>query len=404
MSVFDDLVGQEHAVAELIRAARAARAIAEGFDDDAPAPSDTLAPGASAMSHAWLITGPPGSGRSLAAKAFAAALQCTEDEPGAGQCAQCKAVMGNNHPDVTSLTTDLVTIKADDVREYVATSYQAPSSGTWKAFIIEDADRMLPRTTNVLLKAIEEPGPRTVWILCTAAVADVLPTIRSRTRNINLVTPAAEDIARLLVEREGADPERALVAARAAQSHIGVAKALATDPDAAAVRKQTLDAVVGIRTTGDAVLAAMTLTDMDAMRGAQGAKADEEAVEKEVAERLAAMGLEPGARVPAALRSQIKAAGVDSKRRATRHTQDLIDRELIYMTSFYRDVLVTQLEADVPLVNADYAQAISRIAADTTPGTTLLRIDALGEARDRLRGNVAVQLLMEAALVELRER
>ena len=331
-------------------------------------------------------------------------LQCTEDEPGAGQCAQCKAVMGNNHPDVTSLTTDLVTIKADEVREYVATSYQAPSSGTWKAFIIEDADRMLPRTTNVLLKAIEEPGPRTVWILCTAAVADVLPTIRSRTRNINLVTPAAEDIARLLVEREGADPERALVAARAAQSHIGVAKALATDPDAAAVRKKTLDAVVGIRTTGDAVLAAMTLTDMDAMRGAQGAKADEEAVEKEVAERLAAMGLEPGARVPAALRSQIKAAGVDSKRRATRHTQDLIDRELIYMTSFYRDVLVTQLEADVPLVNADYAQAISRIAADTTPGTTLLRIDALGEARDRLRGNVAVQLLMEAALVELRER
>lgn len=404
MSVFDDLVGQEHAVAELIRAARAARAIAEGFDADAPAPSDTLAPGASAMSHAWLITGPPGSGRSLAAKAFAAALQCTEDEPGAGQCAQCKAVMGNNHPDVTSLTTDLVTIKADEVREYVATSYQAPSSGTWKAFIIEDADRMLPRTTNVLLKAIEEPGPRTVWILCTAAVADVLPTIRSRTRNINLVTPAAEDIARLLVEREGADPERALVAARAAQSHIGVAKALATDPDAAAVRKKTLDAVVGIRTTGDAVLAAMTLTDMDAMRGAQGAKADEEAVEKEVAERLAAMGLEPGARVPAALRSQIKAAGVDSKRRATRHTQDLIDRELIYMTSFYRDVLVTQLEADVPLVNADYAQAISRIAADTTPGTTLLRIDALGEARDRLRGNVAVQLLMEAALVELRER
>ncbi|NLW13953.1 MAG: DNA polymerase III subunit delta' [Trueperella sp.] len=407
MSVFSDLVGQEHAIEELSRAARAARGIATGFHDDATAvtsEADPLAFGVSAMSHAWLLTGPPGAGRSLAARAFAAALQCTEEEPGAGECAQCKAVLGNNHPDVTWLTTDLVTIKADEVREYVASSYQAPSSGTWKVFVIEDADRMLPRTTNVLLKAIEEPGPRTVWILCTASVADVLPTIRSRTRNINLVTPSPEDIARLLVEREGADPERALVAAQAAQSHIGVAKALATDPAAAAVRKKTLDAVVGIRTTGDAVLAAMVLTDLDAMRGSEGAKSDEEAVEKEIADRLAAMGLEAGARVPAALRSQVKAAGVDSKRRATRHRQDLIDRELIYMMSFYRDVLVTQLEAQVSLVNADYASAISRIAADTTPSTTLVRIDALGEARERLRGNVAVQLLMEAALVELRER
>ncbi|MDP9806234.1 DNA polymerase-3 subunit delta' [Trueperella bonasi] len=398
MSVFDDLVGQEAAVAELTRAAHAARGISESFGDHAGA---QLAPGASAMSHAWLITGPPGSGRSLAARAFAAALQCEETEPGAGECAHCKAVMGGNHPDVTALSTDLVTIGADEVREYVASSYQAPASGAWKVFIVEDADRMLPRTTNVLLKAIEEPGPRTVWILCTAAVADVLPTIRSRTRNVNLVTPAPQDVARLLVEREGADPQRALVAAQAAQSHIGVAKALATDPDAAAVRKKTLDAVVGIRTTGDAVLAAMMLTDMDAMRGAEGEKADEEAAEREVEERLLAMGLEPGARVPAAVRSQVKAAGVDSKRRAARNMQDMVDRELIYATSLYRDVLVRQLGADVALVNADYEAAVEQIATDTTPGVTLSRIDALSEARLRLRGNVAVQLLMEAALVEL---
>lgn len=398
MSVFDDLVGQEAAVAELTRAAHAARGISESFGDDAGA---QLAPGASAMSHAWLITGPPGSGRSLAARAFAAALQCEETEPGAGECAHCKAVMGGNHPDVTALSTDLVMIGADEVREYVASSYQAPASGAWKVFIVEDADRMLPRTTNVLLKAIEEPGPRTVWILCTAAVADVLPTIRSRTRNVNLVTPAPQDVARLLVERESADPQRALVAAQAAQSHIGVAKALATDPDAAAVRKKTLDAVIGIRTTGDAVLAAMMLTDMDAMRGAEGEKADEEAAEREVEERLLAMGLEPGARVPAAVRSQVKATGVDSKRRAARNMQDMVDRELIYATSLYRDVLVRQLGADVALVNADYEAAVEQIATDTTPGVTLSRIDALSEARLRLRGNVAVQLLMEAALVEL---
>ncbi|VEI13145.1 DNA polymerase III subunit delta' [Trueperella bialowiezensis] len=397
MSVFADLVGQEAAVAELRRAAEAARQIA-GED----VASGEL--GNAAMSHAWLITGPPGSGRSLAARAFAAALQCTEAEPGAGECAQCKAVMGNNHPDVTALTTDLVTIKADDVRAYVASSYQAPSSGNWRVFIIEDADRMLPRTTNVLLKAIEEPGPRTVWILCTAAVADVLPTIRSRTRNVNLVTPSADDVARLLVEREGVTEEKARVAAQAAQSHIGVAKALATDPQAGELRRKTLDAVVGIKTTGDAVLAAMELTDMEAMRGEAGAEADEEAIEREVEERLAAMGLEAGARVPAAVRSQVKAAGVDSKRRATRTMQDTVDRELTYIMSLYRDVLVTQLDAQVDLINADYREAIERIAVGTTSSLTLERIDAIATARQRLRGNVAVQLLMEAALVELRAR
>lgn len=358
------------------------------------------------MSHAWLFTGPPGSGRSLAARAFAAALECTGATPGCGECAQCKAVMGGNHPDVSSLSTDLVTIKAEEVRAYVASSYQAPGTGSWKVFIIEDADRMVERTTNVLLKAIEEPGPRTVWILCTAAVADVLPTIRSRCRHVNLVTPSVEDVARLLVERQGVDPDAALVAAQAAQSHIGVATALATDPQAAHVRKLTLDAVSSLRGVGDAALAAQMLVDPEQMTGAtaESKKEQEAAQAREEAERLAAMGLEPGARVPAAVRSQVKAASVDVKRRATRNLHDMIDRELTYMISFYRDVLVAQLEADVRLVNADYSQAIERIAATTSPSLTLARIDALGQARERLRGNVAPQLLMEAALAALRER
>ncbi|QOR45544.1 DNA polymerase III subunit delta' [Trueperella pecoris] len=400
MSVFDDLVGQAEAVADLSRAARASRDIAGGgFEGD-------IQPGNSAMSHAWLFTGPPGSGRSSAARAFAAALECTGATPGCGECAQCKAVMGGNHPDVSSLSTDLVTIKAEEVRAYVASSYQAPGTGSWKVFIIEDADRMVERTTNVLLKAIEEPGPRTVWILCTAAVADVLPTIRSRCRHVNLVTPSVEDVARLLVERQGVDLDAALVAAQAAQSHIGVATALATDPQAAHVRKLTLDAVASLRGVGDAALAAQMLVDPEQMTGAtaESKKEQEAAQAREEAERLAAMGLEPGARVPAAVRSQVKAASVDVKRRATRNLHDMIDRELTYMISFYRDVLVAQLEADVRLVNADYSQAIERIAATTSPSLTLARIDALGQARERLRGNVAPQLLMEAALAALRER
>ncbi|MEW6949115.1 DNA polymerase III subunit delta' [Trueperella pyogenes] len=391
MSVFRDLVSQEEAIADLMRAAVAARNIAKA-SFDMPIQS-----GNSAMSHAWLITGPPGSGRSLAARAFAAALQCTGATPGCGECAQCKSVMGRQHPDVSSLSTDLVTIKAEEVRAYVASSYQAPGTGAWKVFIIEDADRMVERTTNVLLKAIEEPGPRTVWVLCTAAVADVLPTIRSRCRNVNLVTPAIEDVARLLVERESVEPAEAMVAAQAAQSHIGVAKALATDPQAAGVRKKTLDALVSIRGVGDAAVAAWMLVDPELM-GVSGTKRDKDSEAKEEAERLAALGLDAGGRVPASVRSQVKAASVDSKRRATRNLHDMIDRELVYMISFYRDVVATQLQAGVALINADYEQSVSRIAAAIGPAEALNRLDVLSQARERMRGNVAPQLLMEAAL------
>ncbi|MDP9833415.1 DNA polymerase III subunit delta' [Trueperella abortisuis] len=393
MSVFDGLVGQEEAVADLTRAAQAARKIAgAGFES---------ARGSSAMSHAWLITGPPGSGRSLAARAFAAALQCTGTRPGCGECSQCKAVMAGQHPDVSSLSTDLVTIKAEEVRAYVASSYQAPGSGSWKVFIIEDADRMVERTTNVLLKAIEEPGPRTVWLLCTAAVADVLPTIRSRCRNVNLVTPSVEEVARLLVEREGVERETAYVAAQAAQSHIGVAKALATNPEAAGLRKKTLDALASIHGVGDAAVAAWMLVDPELM--GVSTNRDKAAEEREEADRLAALGLEAGARVPAAVRSQVRAASVDSKRRATRTLHDMIDRELTYMISFYRDVVVVQLDAQVALINADYAEAIQSIAAKIGPTEALSRIDTLGEARERLRSNVAPQLLMEAALSAMRQ-
>lgn len=175
MSIFDDLVGQEAAVYELQRAADAARAVNQRSAIDVTGQSSSSDVAAQAMSQAWLFTGPPGSGRSLAALSLAGALLCTGPTPGCGVCPQCIAVMERNHRDVTLVTTDHVTISAEQVRQYVASSYVAPTSGAWRIIIIEDADRMLTRTTNVLLKAIEEPGARTVWMLCTAAVADVLP-------------------------------------------------------------------------------------------------------------------------------------------------------------------------------------------------------------------------------------
>lgn len=389
MSIFRELVGQDAAVRELQRAADAARGHADEVSRQA-------------MSQAWLFTGPPGSGRALAARTLAGALLCTGKVAGCGECAECIAVLADNHPDVSLVTTDLVTITAEEVREYVAQSYVMPTSGKWRVFIIEDADRMLTRTTNVLLKAIEEPGARTVWMLCTAAAADVLPTIRSRCRNVNLVTPSVDDVARLLVDRDGVDPQQARIAARASQSHIGVARALATDPQASAIRTKTLSALVKMRGVGDAAIAAAMLADVEGMRGAAKGKSDGDAAAAAEAARLEAMGLDPDAKIPPSVRSQVRESADQAKRRETRAARDVLDREMLYMLSFYRDVLACQIGSDVDLINVDFAQAISDIAAKTTMNTTLKRMDTIMQGRERLRANVAPQLVLEGLLVELR--
>ena len=387
MSVYEELVGQSAAIEEIQRAAAAARSLNETA--------------AAAMTHAWLFTGPPGSGRSLAAKVLAAALECTRDIPGCGECAECKAVMGNNHPDITWVSTDLVMIKAEEVRQYVAQSYVAPTSGSYRIFIVEDADRMLMRTSNVLLKAIEEPAPRTVWMLCTASAADLLPTIRSRTRNINLVTPSAESVARLLVSRDGAS--------QAAQSHIGVARALATDPAAQALRYTTLTALTAIRGVGDAALAAQLFLDSKAMYIGESGVQEKTDISPDIAaqikeeqeRRMEALGLDPQGKMPAAVKAQIKDEKDNLKRRKTRSERDMFDRELIYIESFYRDVLVVQLGSSVSLINSDFREDIERVARDSTLEQTIARMDALNQARNRLNANVAPALAFEAALVQL---
>lgn len=389
-SVFGDLVGQKAAVDEIRRAAQAAGRIIRNDTGNT-----------SAMTHAWLFTGPPGSGRSLAARAFAAALQCSAEIPGCGQCSECKAVFAGSHPDVKIVSTDLVTICATEVREFVAQSYLAPACGNWRVFIIEDADRMLRRTTNVLLKAIEEPGPRTVWILCTAAVADVLPTIRSRCRNINLVTPSVGEVAKLLTERDGTDPQTAAVCAQAAQSHIGVARALATDAQASGIRKRTLEILVSVRGIGDAVIAAEALTNTDYMMYGKKGKTKTSLAEKVSAEKtkkMEALGLDAAGKIPAALRNQINVDSALVKRRETRAKRDLYDRELIYLESYFRDVLVCRLGSSVQLINPDFEQSIRRRAENTQIGAAIKILDELEQARARLAQNGAPATVFAAAL------
>lgn len=375
MSVWDDVVGQAPAV-EVLR---------------------TAVHDPSAMTHAWLLTGPPGSGRSNAARAFAAALQCVDG--GCGRCHDCTTTLGGTHPDVTYVATEGVVIRADTVRPLVELAQRSPSQGRWRVIVVEDADRLNDTSGNALLKAIEEPAPRTVWVLCAPSPQDVLVTIRSRSRSVALRVPPVDAVAALLVSRDGIDPEVAGVAARAAQSHVGIARRLARDPEARARRSAVLAVAARIRGVGDAVLAAGDLVET-AQADAKAATEHRDAAEK--AELLRSLGAEGATTLPPALRSQVRQLEEEQKRRATRAQRDVLDRAMVDLLSLYRDVLVVQLGAGVELVNVEHAEAVRTLAGQSTPEQTLRRMDAVGQARTRIAGNVAPLLAVEAMAIALR--
>ncbi|WP_028046130.1 DNA polymerase III subunit delta' [Cellulomonas sp. URHE0023] len=374
-SVWDDVVGQEPAV-EVLR---------------------TAITDPSAMTHAWLLTGPPGSGRSNAARAFAAALQC--ERGGCGVCHDCTTTLRGLHPDVTVVATEGVFIRAETARPLVELAQRSPAQGRFRVIIIEDADRLNDTSGNALLKAIEEPAGRTVWLLCAPSQEDVLVTIRSRCRSVALRVPPVDAVAALLISRDGVDPEVAQIAARAAQSHVGIARRLARDPQARSRRSAVLGIAAKIRGVGDAVLAAGELVET-AQADAKAATEERDAQER--TELLRAMGAEGAATLPPSLRTQVKQLEEDQKRRATRAQRDVLDRAMVDLLSLYRDVLVVQLGADVDLVNVEHEVSVRALAESSTAEQTLRRMDAVGQARTRLAGNVAPLLAVEAMAVALR--
>ncbi|MGO2004234.1 DNA polymerase III subunit delta' [Arthrobacter rhombi] len=354
-----------------------------------------------APAHAWLFTGPPGSGRSNAARAFAAALQCDAPDPqerGCGQCHACRTVMAGTHPDVSLIATEKVTYQIVDVRELITRAQDRPSAGKWRVIIVEDADRMTERTTNVLLKSIEEPPPHTVWILCAPSPADVLVTIRSRCRPISLGVPSREAVAELLVRRDGLTAEQADFAARVSQSHIGIARRLARDEGARLRRDRTVKLPLRLQSVSDAVVAAGDLVKLSTEESTASAEARATADTAALRESL---GLDSDSPIPPQLRSQFKALEELNKRRAKRGVNDSLDRALIDLTTFYRDVLTLQLATGSELVNDYLARELATVAHRTTAEQTLARIDYISEARRRITANVQPLLAMEAMMAGL---
>ena len=374
MGVWDELTGQAGAI-EVFAAAAAAGATG------------------SAMTHAWLITGPPGSGRSNLAYAFAAALLSRNE---GDLDATERQVAARTHPDLGVLSTERVIISIDEVRQLVTSSQFSPSVGRFRVMVIEDADRMSERTSNVLLKALEEPPPRTVWILCAPSEADLIPTIRSRVRSVRLRVPSVDEVAELISRRDGVDLPTATRAARESQSHIGMAHRLATNDEARGRREQTLQIALGIRTVGDAVRAAGVLLDL-AGDDAKAITEERDAEEREGA--LRSLGIEPGGTIPPALRSQLKNLEDDQKRRATRSLRDGLDRIMVDLLSLYRDILLVQLGATIEPINLSIQSELIAAGSRSTSAETLATMDAIAIARRRIDGNVSPALALEAMLI-----
>ncbi|MCI1797784.1 MAG: DNA polymerase III subunit delta' [Bifidobacterium tibiigranuli] len=381
MSVWDSIVGQQRVVGQL-------SAIAAGD--------------AKAIAQSWLICGPPGSGRSNIARAFAAALESPDHGMGAEPTRTTAQVLAGTHPDVTVLATDKVTIGIDEVRGLIETAEQTPSTAPWRIIIIEDVDRMLERTTNVLLKEIEEPSPHTIWLLCAPSAQDVLPTIRSRTRIINLAVPPVSAVADFLVEQDHVDRNIALRAARLAEGHIGVARLYANDDQVMADRDELIVGVLGLQRASDAVLLAASLIENALGQAQADVQRQAEAREAQF-RRINGLGAKD--RIPPKLRGAFNAIGKKDvlKRQTTRRSRDVLDRALNSVASIYRDVAVLQNNAEdaVGLINLENRTPITELSAHLTRAGAVQCLEDIATARRRLAGNGNPTLVFEALFCAL---
>ena len=375
--VFRDVVSQPEAVEQLLGS------IGQGKD----------------VHHAWLFTGPPGSGRSQLALAFAASLLCADG--GCGTCNSCQMIQSRNHPDVQVLNTERVLISIDEVTEFIEKSIQMPAIGKYRIMVIEDADRMSERTSNLLLKSLEEPPKGTIWMICAPSEADLLPTIRSRVRRVQLKVPTVEAVAQLLVEKYRIGLQLAQQSAAQAQSHVGMARRLASNAGARDRRSQALKAVLSITDIPSAMAVSEALAKLAESDGAQLTAEQDEAERKAL---FLAMGVSEESKLNPSSRAQLRRLEESQKRRATRSKRDGLDRILIDLMGLYRDVLTVQLGASEPLINVDLVQEITKLANESTQAQSIHNIEEIEKVRNRMERNVRDVYLLDSLAVTFRRK
>jgi DNA polymerase-3 subunit delta' len=381
MSVFNSLIDQSEVVVVLKDAVKSARNNAD------------LTQG---MTNTWLFTGPPGSGRSNAAIAFSAALVCKDG--GCSKCKDCLSTIIGTHADVELVKSEGLSIKIDEIRELITRSSWAPSVASYRIVVMEDADRLTESAANALLKVIEEPGLRTIWLLCAPTLTDVLPTIRSRCRHLSLRTPSNKAVTNLLIERESIDHKTAEFAARAAGGHIGRARRLATDDNAKQNRTSILKLPLMIKDVASVYRAALFLVDA---AKAEALKDSEKKDEDEISKLKEAWGT-TGSKIVSGGAKVVKELEKEQKSRATRMVRDYLDRALLDLSTLYRDILLIQLNSTDPLINQDLFEEIKQLAQSTRPEQTVAKIGSILKTRRNLAQNAAPLLLIEALMCELR--
>jgi DNA polymerase-3 subunit delta' len=392
--VWSGLVGQRETVATLHAAAAAATQVAAG---------EQVTIGS--MSHAWLFTGPAGSGRSVAARALAAALQCVgEGPPGCGVCSACRTVLAGTHPDVRMVVPEGLSISVADIRGVVATAARLPALGRWQVVVIEDADRMTEGASNALLKAIEEPPARTIFLLCAPSTHpdDVAVTVRSRCRLVTLRTPPADAVAAVLTA-DGVDAETAGWAAAVAQGHVGRARRLARDSDARTRRSEVLAIPASLRTLGACVAAADRLVrsaESEAASITTELDADEtQALQTALGAGSTGRGTATAVRGSAGV---VKDLEKRQRSRATRTQRDALDRALVDLAGFYRDVLLVQAGAKGSRAHPDFDDEVRAVAHTVTPAVALQYLDAVLACRLALEQNVKPIVAVQALTATLR--
>jgi DNA polymerase III subunit delta' len=357
-----------------------------------------------AMTHAWLFTGPPGSGRSVAARAFAAALQCPDG--GDGTCHACRTVLAGTHADVQTVVTEGLSIGVAEVRELVRIAGRAPSQGRWQVVLVEDADRMTEQASNTVLKMLEEPPARTVFLLCAPSLhpEDVPVTIRSRCRVVGLRTPPVDAVADVLVRRDGVDPALAAWSAAAAGGHVGRARHLARDESARLARKAVLDVPLSLVSLAACLNAADDLVSA-AKEESDLATAELDGAETEAVKQSLGFGARgPGVAAASRGAGQLKELEKRQKSRATRLGRDSLDRALVDLAALYRDALVLATTGgDAPhLAHPDRRADAEELARRIGPEGAVRRIDAVLDCRTALEQNVKPQVAVEALTVALR--
>lgn len=383
-ALFGDIIGQERAVEILQKAVIAAHA----------------RDGSQSMVQSWLFTGPPGSGRSHVALAFAGALLC--DAGGCGSCHSCHLAKRGSHPDLEVIRTEGLSLKIDEVREIIARASWEPSSSRFRVVVIEDAERLTESAANALLKAIEEPGVRTLWLLCSPTVEDVLPTIRSRCRQIALVTPSTAAVAALLIREESAPAEIAEFAARASQGHIGRARFLVKEPESRARRDEVITFALELSDVAGAMAGAARVMEIAGLEAASEASERDEIEREELATALGAGGSGKG--TPSGSSKALKDLEKEQKSRVTRATRDSIDRALLDIATAYRDVLSLQMGASGgrELINEHLRGEIEKRAASSDSESVMRRWEEIMATRRTLKFNVAPLLALEALFLKVR--